>query len=399
MKFPVFLAKRYLFSKSSNNAINIITGIAALGIIIGSMSLFVVLSGFAGLKDFSLQLTGYFDSDYEVTPKQGKTFQLNSETLQALNDSENIVAYSKVIEERVFLHFNGKSHIAHIKGVDSHYGQVIALDSILYAGSWWEEDTGQVVIGTGIAANLSLGLYDYVNLLEIYVPKPGQGQILDPSNAFTRQKAVASGIYYVADEINAKYVFSSFDFAKELLQLEENEIYAIELKAKAGVKEAAIREQLIQILGEDILIKNRMQQNDALYKMLNTENIAVYLIFTLVLIVALFNVIGSIIMMILDKRQNIKTLYNLGADIKSIRKIFFLQGVLMSSIGGIIGVSLGVMLVTAQLSWKLVYITPSLPYPIKLEVENILLVLVTIFILGLLASKIAATRVKESLIS
>lgn len=398
MKFPVFLAKRYLLSKSSNNAINIITGIAALGIVIGAMSLFIVLSGFAGLKDFSLQFTNYFDSDYEVSPEQGKTFHLTKENLNALDTSEDIIAYTKVIEERVFLHFNGKSHIAFIKGVDENYEKVNAIDSIVYAGKWMDEGVNEVVIGTGTASRLSLGIYDYTNFLEIYVPKPGQGQILDPTNAFNRQRAVVSGLYFVSDDINAKYIFSDFDFAKSLLQLEENEIYTLEVKAKPGVKESKVRKELARILGEDLVIKNRMQQNDALYKMLNTENIAVYLIFTLVLIVALFNVVGSIIMMILDKRKDIQTLYNLGADIKSIRRAFFLQGALMTGFGGLVGVTLGVLVVGAQLQWKLVYITSTLPYPVKLRVENIFLVLGTILILGLIASRIAATRVKKSLI-
>ena len=398
MKFPTFLAKRYLLSKSSNNAINIITGIAALGIVIGAMSLFIVLSGFAGLKDFSLQFTNYFDSDYKVLPEKGKTFQVTSEEFTALEKSENIIAYSRIIEERVFLHFKSKSHIAYIKGIDENYGKVNAIDSILYAGKWLEEGASEVVIGTGTASRLSLGMYDYTDLLEIYVPKPGKGQILEPSNAFNRQNAVVSGVYYVADDINSKYVFSDFDFAKNLLQLNDNEVYALEVKAKPGISESVVRAELLQILGEDLIIKNRMQQNDALYKMLNTENIAVYLIFTLVLIVALFNVIGSIIMMILDKRKDIHTLFNLGATIKSIRRAFFLQGALMTSIGGLVGVLLGILVVGAQLQWKLVYITPSLPYPVKLKFENIILVLGTIFLLGLIASKIAATRVKKSLI-
>lgn len=398
MKFPVFLAKRYLLSKSSNNAINIITGIAALGIVIGAMSLFIVLSGFAGLKDFSLQFTNYFDSDYEVSPKQGKTFHLTKENLKDLDNSEDITAYTKVIEERVFLHFNGKSHIAYIKGVDENYEKVNAIDSIVYAGKWMDDGVNEVVIGTGTASRLSLGMYDYTNFLEIYVPKPGQGQILDPTNAFNRQRAVVSGLYFVTDDINAKYIFSDFDFAQSLLQLEDNEIYTLEVKAQPGVRETAMRKELVRILGEDLVIKNRMQQNDALYKMLNTENIAVYLIFTLVLIVALFNVVGSIIMMVLDKRQDIQTLYNLGADMKSIRRAFFLQGAFMTGFGGLVGVTLGVLVVGAQLKWKLVYITTTLPYPVKLRAENIFLVLGTILVLGLIASKIAATRVKKSLI-
>lgn len=398
MKFPIFLAKRYILSKSSNNAINIITGIAALGIIIGAMSLFIVLSGFAGLKEFSLQFTNYFDSDYQITPEKGKTFKLTADTLRELEESEDILAYSKVIEERVFLHFNGKSHIAYIKGVDENYGKVNPTDSILHAGKWREKDKFEVVIGTGTASRLSLGMYDYSDLLEIYVPKPGQGQILDPSNAFNRQKAVVSGVYFVSEDINSKYIFSDFDFAKTLLQLEDDEVYALEIKANPRLKESVIRKELTRILGEELVIKNRMQQNDALYKMLNTENIAVYLIFTLVLIVALFNVIGSIIMMILDKHQDIHTLYNLGASLPSIRRAFFLQGVLMTSIGGLIGVALGVLIVWAQLRWKLVYITTSLAYPVKLQLENVLLVLGTIILLGFIASRIAAIRVKENLI-
>lgn len=396
MKFPIFLARRYLFSKSSNNAINIITGIAALGIVIGAMSLFIVLSGFAGLKEFSLQFTDYFDSDYQVLPEKGKTFVLADSAITKLENSENIMAYSKVIEERVFLHFDGKSHIAYIKGVDENYEKVNPIDSILYAGKWREENAHEVVIGTSTASKLSLGMYDYRDLLEIYVPKPGQGQILDPTNAFNRQKAVVSGIYYVTDEVNAKYIFSDFDFAKSLLQLQHNEVYALEIKSRSKVSESTIRNELQEIIGDSIIIKNRMQQNDALYKMLNTENIAVYLIFTLVLIVALFNVIGSIIMMILDKRQDIHTLFNIGANIQSIRRAFFLQGALMTGIGGLIGVVLGIIIVFAQLKFKLVYITATLPYPVKLKADNIILVLATIFILGLLASKIASTRVKES---
>src|SRR5690625_4647686 len=179
MKFPTFLAKRYLLSKSSNSVINMISGIAALGIVSDGMSLFIVVSGFARLKDFRLQYTNYVDSDYKVLPAKGKTFQVTSEEFTALEKSENIIAYSRIIEERVFLHFKSKSHIAYIKGIDDNYGKVNAIDSILYAGKWLEEGASEVVIGTGTASRLSLGMYDYTDMLEIYVPKPGKGQILD----------------------------------------------------------------------------------------------------------------------------------------------------------------------------------------------------------------------------
>lgn len=401
MKFPLYIAKRYLFSKSSNNAINFITLIATTGVIIGSMSLFIVLSGFSGLKDFSLQFTNVFDSDLKIAPQQGKTLAFSEAQEEKFAKIEGIAAYSKVIEERIFLQYRGKNHVAYIKGIDEKYQNVNPIDSILYFGYWFEPNKSEVVIGLGTAAKLSVGIQDYIDLLEIYVPKPGTGQInaLDPSSAFSKENAVASGVYQVNEELDSRYVFSDIDFARALLQLDSAQVSFIELKMMPGSSEIELRNQLAAVFTQDIMVKNRIQQNDALYRMLNTENLAVYLIFTLVLIIALFNVIGSIIMMILDKRKNIKTLYNMGATLKEIRKIFFLQGVLMTSLGGILGILLGILLVVAQLKFEWIHITASLPYPVKLNAVNVFIVFGTIFVLGLIASKIASSRVREKLLT
>ena len=167
----------------------------------------------------------------------------------------------------------------------------------------------------------------------------------------------------------------------------------------SSVSEEDIRKEIQPIFSEEVLIKNRIQQNDALYKMLNTENIAVYLIFTLVLIIALFNVVGSIIMMILDKRKDIKTLYNLGTTVKDIRKIFFLQGTLMTTFGGLLGIGLGILLVWAQLQFEFVNITQTLAYPVKFKIINVVIVFVTITVLGIIASKIASSRVRKKLLA
>ncbi|WP_034260055.1 ABC transporter permease [Altibacter lentus] len=401
MKFPLYIAKRYLFSKSSNNAINIITGIAAVGVVVGAMSLFIVLSGFSGLKDFSLQFTNVFDSDLKIFPARGKTLSFSEEKELQLKEMLGVASYSKTIEERVFLQYKGKNHIAYIKGTDTNYKSVNPIDSILYFGNWLAHGEPEVVIGLGTAAKLSIGIQDYIDLLEIYVPTPGTGQInaLDPSNAFTKQSVVVSGVYQVNEDLDSKYVFSDIEFARTLLQMDSAAVSSIELKLLPGVSEENIREQLKPLFSEEIIIKNRIQQNDALYKMLNTENIAVYLIFTLVLIIALFNVIGSIIMMILDKRKNIKTLYNLGATLRDIRKIFFLQGTLLTTFGGLLGILLGVLAVGAQLQFEFVNITATLPYPVSLKLINVVVVFATITILGLIASKIASGRVREKLLN
>ena len=398
MNFPFYIAKRYLFSKSSTNAINIITIIAAIGVVVGAMALFIVLSGFAGLKDFSLQFTNVFDSDLKIMPASGKTITFNSSSEVKLQSIEGVAAYSKIIEERVFLHFRDKNEIAYIKGVDENYAAVNPVDSMLVFDSWFSPNEKEVVVGIGTSQKLSLGTRDYGNLLEIYVPKPSKGQSLDPSQAFNKDRVVVAGIYEINEELNSKYVFSDIDFARSLLKIDSTSVSSVELKLVEGASEKNIRSQLSALFSEDVLIKNRIQQNDALYKMLNTENIAVYLIFTLVLIIALFNVIGSIIMMILDKRKNIKTLFNIGANLKDIRRIFFLQGALMTFLGGSLGILLGVIVVWAQLRFEFINITASLPYPVKLKAINILIVFVTITTLGIVASKIASSRVREKLI-
>lgn len=397
MKFSLYIAKRYLVSKSSNNAINIITGIAAVGVVVGAMSLFIVLSGFAGLKDFSLQFTSVFDSDLKVSPETGKTFTLSPEQENQLQELTEIESFSKIIEERVFLTFKGKNSIAFIKGVDEYYQRVNQIDSTIIVGGWFESPNNAVV-GAQISRDLSLGIYDYSELLEIYVPRPGVGQITDPTQAFNRERVLVSGIYHVNEELNSKYVFTPIELARSLLNLDERDFSSIEIKMGANVREEVVIQKVSEILNQPLTFKNRMQQNNALYKMLNTENLAVYLIFTLVLIIALFNVIANIIMVILDKKHNLKTLLNLGSTISEVRRIFYLQGVLMTVIGGIIGIAIGVIIVLLQLQFDLVMITATLPYPVKIELFNIGLVFITIVLLGIIASKIASSRVSESLL-
>ena len=399
MNFPLYIAKRYLISKSSNNAINFISIIAAIGIVLGSASLFIVLSGFAGLKDFTLQFTSIVDPDLKIEPLSGKSIVFSSETLKKLDAIDDVVAYSKIIEDRVFIAFDDKNYPnGYIKGIDENYEKINAIDSVLPLGSWLAQNTNQIVVGWGISNNLSFGVLDYGKRVSLYVPKPGKGQITTTNQAYNTFSAINVGIFDINEELNDKYVYAPFDFAKRLLGYEDNQITSIELKIKDGANEELVREAIRKTLGSNIIIKNRAQLNDALYKMLNTEYLAVYLIFTLVLIIALFNIIGSIIMMILDKKKNLKTLFNLGATQNEIRKIFFYQGVLMTLLGGLLGLIIGVVLIIAQKYLSLVMITPSLAYPVSLKPMNFVIVFLTITVLGTIASKIASTRITKSLV-
>ncbi len=397
VNFSLYIARRYLFSKSSNNAINIITIIAAIGVFAGAFSLFIVLSGFSGLKDFSLSFSNEFDPDLKVFPETGKTLNISAEERAKLEQIEGIAAFSEIVEERVFLEYKNKTHTAFIKGVDPNYRRVNNIDSSLVFGTWLAQSEFQVVAGNGIARLLSLNTFDYQDLLSIMVPRPGKGQVTNPTDAFNRENVIVTDIYSVNEDLDSKYIFSNLAFARSLLEIDENQISAIELKLSPNANQEMVRAAVATALDQNITIKNRAQLNETLYKMLNTENLAVYLIFTLVVIIALFNVIGSIIMVILDKRENIKTLHSLGASPNAIKNIFFLQGALMTVVGGIIGLLAALLVVYFQLQYDLVMITPSLPYPVKITFFNILLVLLTIGSLGLIASYIAASQSKKAL--
>ena len=398
MNVSLYIAKRYLRSKSSNNAINIITYIALIGVILGAASLFIVLSGFAGLKDFTLQFSSVVDPDLKAEAAVGKSFILTEDNITKLENLEEIASYSRIIEERVVIASDNKNTLATIKGVDANYKNIIKTDSIMEYGGWFDQKTNQIVVGWGISNSLSLGVLDFTKALNIYVPKAGKGQITSAKNAFNSVRAINTGIFYINENLNDTYVFAPIDLTKNLLNYKENQVSSIEFKLNEGVDETEAKTKIQVILGDKVIIKNRMQLNDALYKMLNTENLAVYLIFTLVLIIAFFNVIGSLIMMILDKKKSLSTLFNMGATVKDIRKVFFLQGSLMSVIGGIIGLIVALIIAVLQKQFDLVMITQSLPYPVTIKIENFFIVFFTISVLGVIASKIASVRISKAMI-
>lgn len=398
MNFSLYIAKRYIFSRSKNNAINIITRIASAGIIVGAMALFVVLSVFSGLRVFSLSFSNDFDPDLKITATKGKSFVISKQQEGKLLKIDGIASQSKIIEERVLFLFDGKEEVATLKGVDSLYSQVNNVKKTLFNGQWLKPDTYQAVIGYGISEKLSLGLFDFNNQLEIYVPKPGKGAIENPDEAFNKTSVIPIGIYAISEDLDSKYVFSDLGLAQELLEYQPNQVSGIELKLQPNADEDQVIKDLEVIFGSKVTVKNRAQLNDSLYKMLNTENTAVYLIFTLVIILTLFTLAGAIIMMILDKKGNLKTLYNLGTQVGDLRKIFLLQGTLLTFFGGIIGIVLGIIVVVIQQHFQLIMITPTLAYPVVFTIQNVLLVLATIFSLGLFASWIASSRVSKKLL-
>ena len=376
---------------------NIINFITFLVIVIGAASLFIVLSGFAGLKTFSLSYTNIFDPDLKATPVTGKVFGISPEQENRLAAIEGVVSFSKELEEQVSFTHKGKNHFAYIKGVDGSYNATTAIDSALIYGNWYDSEQ-QGVAGIGLTNKLGLTINQYRNPLVVIAPKPGKGSI-SQSKPYNELPLVISGVYSVEEGLDNKYVFTDLGLVQALLEKDSTQISGINFKLNPDADEIALKEQISLVFDNTVILKNREEQNSTLYRMLNTENLATYLIFTLVLVIALFNVVGAIIMMILDKQQNSKTLYSLGSTITDLRRIYFVQGVIVTTAGGIIGVLLASLLIWSQLAFGWLKITPSLAYPVEYRLINIVIVLATIFVLGIIASKIASSRITKKLIA
>jgi len=400
VNFPFYIARRYIRSKSSQNAVNIINMVTFAVIVIGSAALFIVLSGFSGLKDFSLSFSNTFDPDLKAVPVQGKSFSFDRKTATALMDVPGVTSLSGELEERVYLTHRQKSRIAWIKGVDSAYTQTTGIDSTLFLGQW-ELIGQQTVAGIDIANLLGLSVQDYRSPLVVLAPKPGKGGLGTGGlgqKPYNQLSLVLSGVYQIEENLDKKYVFAELPLVQSLLERGYDEVSGVNFRLAPGADERAVRSAIREVLGPGVQLKNRKELNQTLYRMLNTENLATYLIFTLVLIIALFNVVGAIIMMILDKQQHSRTLYSLGLTLKELRRIYFVQGVLVTSAGGIIGIAIGSVLIGSQMYFGWLKITPSLAYPVEYRLANVLLVLVTIVVLGVIASRIASNRISYRLL-
>ena len=397
MRFPPYIASRYFFTSSKQSVINIINYIALSVVLIASAALLIVLSAFTGLKDFGLSFSNVFDPDFRVEAVQGKTLQIDSITFASVKQLDGILAVSGIIEDKVFLNYRDKNHVVYLKGVDSSYQNIIESDRFLSSGSWFSKELDEVVIGGGVAQILSLGIYDYNDFLVLTVPKRSASatQLKEP---FINKTALVSGIYSVSEELDKKYMFSNLSFAQTLFQRKENTYSSLELKLAPDFNRIQLEEQLRALLKTPLRMRSRTELNAALFKMLNTEQMAIYLIFTLVIIIALFNVVGALIMMILEKRPQLNVLYALGVLPKEIRLIFFYLGGMISWVGGGLGVLLGTCLVLLQRYFPFLYVPgTNFPYPVRLEFQNVAMVLFLLFVLGGLASAWATAQVGKKI--
>jgi len=398
LNFPLYIAKRYLFAKSGNNAINIITIIASVGVILGTAALFIILSGFSGLRTFNYALLDSSDPDVKITATQGKSFFFDNTIKNVFFSSKDIVSFSKVIEERVFIKNGEKQQIAYIKGVDDNYINVVPLDDAIQVGTWLQKEyTNTSVIGNSLAYKLSAGVESFGEYLEILVPKKGTG-FINPSRSFRSIKTQIVGAYFGTEEFENKYVFVSNFQAQQLLNYKKNQFTGIEIKLSPDSNPTNFAVLMQEKLGNQFEVKTKAQLNELFYKVINTENFVSYLIFTLIVIIAMFNIVGSIIMMIIDKKKNLKTLLSMGATLSEIKNIFVIQGFLLTLISMATGLFLSLIIVIIQQKFQIFMITSSIPYPVELTGSNFLIVITTITVLGFLAAKVASSRITVNFI-
>ncbi len=392
MKAPLFIAKRYVFSKGRFQAVALISTFAAFVVGVAVCAFFVVLSVFSGLKDFGLSFSSSLDPDIKITPTSGAYLSFNDSLLQNIRSIKGVEEVSPVIEQRVLLEHQKKYATATILGIDSSLESVIRLESSLVLGRMHKPLSNEVLLGYGIAHQLGIGWFDFGGLIHIIVPKTSSSNIINPS-PFQKTASMAVGLYQISEDLDHTYLFGNLAFVRSLLDVPKNNISSLYIKCKP-YSEGLLR----QLLPSEFQVMNRKDMNVALYRMLETENMAIYMILTLVLVIAMFNIIGAIVMMVLDKRKDLSTLVHMGATIKQVRQIFFMQGALLSLWGGLIGLSVGVILVLSQQWYPWIYIPgTSIVYPVVFTTKNFFAVILTFSFLTFCASLLASSAVYRAL--
>ncbi|MFZ5941962.1 MAG: FtsX-like permease family protein [Bacteroidota bacterium] len=401
MNFSFYIARRYLFGKKSQNAINIISLISVLGVATGTMALVVVLSVFNGFDKVVKSLFSAFDPDIKISLAEGKTFSPDSALILQIRELDGVEALSEVLEENALLMYGEKQYIATIKGVDDAFMDVSGIDSMIYDGTMklHDENRPYAIVGQGVAYNLQISL-NFINPLFIYLPKRvGPVNLANPDDAFKRKFIFPSGIFSIEQEFDSKYVLVPASFLRELLDY-SNEVSSIEVKVSSPQLLASTVKAIREIMGPDYSVRDRQEQNELFYRIMKTEKWAIFLILTFILIVASFNIIGSLSMLIIDKKEDISTLRNMGASDQQISRIFLVEGWMISIIGSLAGLLFGSLICWIQMRFELLKLSGSGTfvidaYPVDLQALDILLIWLTVLLIGFLAARYPARQISK----
>ncbi len=404
MNLPFKFARRYIFSKKSTNAINIISGIAVLGIAIGSMALIVILSVFNGFEGFLSGLIGSFKPDVQITVAKGKVFVPSDSLLYRLKGLEGVQAVSKTLEEIALFEYEGVQNIGHIKGVDEYYQAVTAIDTCLKGDQQYRvydegTQTNYAVIGAALEYTLQISVGQVFNKpMTVYMPKrTGRASMNLTKKPFKKRQIYPAAIYAIQQSEYDNYTITNLPFVQDLTSYKKGEISALELRLTPDVSTKQILVAIKDLMGPDFIVKNRYQQDEALYNITQLEKYVAYLIFAFTLVLVAFNMVGALWMLVLDKKKDIATLKSLGGTNQLIRQIFLAEGFLLSFIGLCLGCFLAVVLCLLQQEYGLVRLSGSGEfiidaYPVEMRGSDFVLIIATVLGIGTAAAWIPAQR-------
>lgn len=400
MNLSGYIARRYFFASSSRNAVNIISGISILGVLVGTFALVVVLSAFNGLEELVGSFYGKFNPDLKLTPHTGKYFEPQADQLKLLQELEGVEAISQVLEERVLFGFQDKEHIGSLKGVDDSYIEVTGVSESIRDGEYalyFSDNTPGLILGAGVSYYLGYNRMSLNDPVQIFVPRTGAA-FTDFNRAFSSKLAYPTGIFTIQPEFDVKYAITNISFVEELLN-RENALSAIEVKLSENASVGRVRKQIAKLMGPDIEIKDRIEQQAVFMKVMKSESLFTFLVFALILGIASFTIMGSLSMMMLDKKEHLRTLWAMGADLPTLRMVFFKEGLLICGAGLVFGLLLGLLAVLGQeyFGWVKLgqgYVVDA--YPVVLRLKDLFVISFTVLILGSLSSWLTSRRLNQS---
>ena len=389
MRLPLFIANRYLLAKKSHNLINIITWISILGISVGSFALIVVLSAFNGLEKVISSMNNRLTPDLQIAPVKGKTIDLTAFPMGKLSDIQGVDYVIPTITEDALFRANDKQHIGQVKGVGVAYQEIDQINEIVYGENGLllsDGDYDYAVPGAGVAWYLGINAYNPYATVRVYVPKRGNASQMSLENSFNSDVLTVRSVFSTEQEQDEKMVLVPFSWLSELLEYEDK-ASNVELFTAPNADVNKVKKEVKALIGEDFTVKNQQEQQETLYKIMRSEKWAVYVILTFILILATFNVVGSLSMLMIDKRKDTEILKSMGADSRLIQPIFMNEGLLISVAGGLIGLVLGIILVLLQQQFGFVkfgtggnYVVDA--YPVLLKFKDVLLIFATILAVG-----------------
>ena len=387
---PIVIARRYLFARKSTNAINVISFIAILGMAVSTAVLIVFLSVFNGFSGLVESLYQQFNPDLNVTPTKGKTFELPATNFQAILKLDGVETASQVIEEYAMLRYREEQFFATIKGVDNYYNQVTGIDSALIRGVYdlKHGETNMAIIGSGIEHTLGVNLENRFTPLQIFIPKKNAKVNIDPNNAFKRTNVYVSGVFAVQPDLDQQFVFVPIEIAKDLLDIKDDRISALEIKLSEDADEEQVKNHIKEILDQNVKVENRFEQQAVLYKVMKMEKWGLFFIVSLMMAIAAFNIIGSLSMLVIEKKNDIGILKAMGASNQLIKRIFRTEGLMISVVGILLGLSLGTLLLLLQQQFGLIKIYGFIvdAYPVRMLWTDYLLVIAIVLLIGWLAA-------------